>query len=77
MAQRGTRKKPVKFFYATQTGIEPPRVTLFCSEPDAIKQSYVRFLENRFRDEFGFVGVPIRLRLRPRRTDKELDASPS
>jgi GTP-binding protein len=69
MAQRGSRRKPVKFFYATQTGIHPPRIALFCSEPDAVKESYLRFLENRFRDEFGVVGVPIRLQLRPRRPD--------
>ncbi len=74
MAQRGSRRRPLKFFYATQVGIHPPRIALFCTEPEAVKDSYVRFLENRFREDFGLTGVPIRLRLRARRADKEPDA---
>jgi GTPase len=71
MAQRGTRKRPIKFFYATQTGTRPPTFTLFCTEPSAVLESYRRFLENRLRDEFGFSGVPVRLRLRKRHAERE------
>ena len=66
MAQRGSRKRPLKFFYATQTGVRPPAFTLFCSEPDAVLPSYVRFLENRLRDAFELAGTPVRIRLRAR-----------
>ncbi len=69
MAQRGPRKKPVKFFYATQTGVNPPRISVFCSEPRAIKASYIRFLENRYREAFSESGVPIKITLRSRRHD--------
>ena len=69
MAQRGPRKKPVKFFYATQTGVNPPRISVFCSEPRAIKASYIRFLENRYREAFSESGVPIKIILRSRRND--------
>jgi len=66
MAQRGTRKRPLKFFYATQTGVRPPTFVLFCTEPAAVDASYRRFLENRLREEFELVGTPVRLRLRAR-----------
>jgi GTP-binding protein len=68
MAQRGSRKRPLKFFYATQTGTRPPSFTLFCSEPGAVQPAYVRFLENRLRDAFELAGTPVRLRLRARST---------
>jgi GTP-binding protein len=71
MAQRGTRKRPIKFFYATQASTRPPTFILFCTEPSEVLESYRRFLENRLRDEFGFVGVPIRLRLRKRHAERE------
>ncbi len=66
MAQRGTRKRPMKFFYATQTAVAPPTFVLFCTEPAAVAPSYRRFLENQLRESFGFEGTPVRLRLRAR-----------
>jgi GTP-binding protein len=66
MAQRGTRRRPVKFQYATQIGVRPPTFVLFCTDPRAVQPSYRRFLENRLRERFGFEGTPIRLRLRAR-----------
>lgn len=69
MAQRGSRRRPMKFFYATQTGVRPPTFVLFCTDPGSIQDSYKRFLENRLRETFGFDGVPIRVRLRARREE--------
>ncbi|HKJ25784.1 MAG TPA: ribosome biogenesis GTPase Der, partial [Myxococcota bacterium] len=70
MAQRGPRrKKPVKFLYATQTGVLPPTFVLFCTAPESIQKSYLRFLENQLRDRFGLVGTPVRIQLRHRRGD--------
>ena len=66
MAQRGPRRKPVKFYYATQMGTRPPTFVLFCSEPDAVQSSYRRFLENQLREAFDLIGTPVRLRLRSR-----------
>ena len=67
MARRGYSKRPIKFFYATQIGVRPPSFVLFCTEPQAIKTSYRRFLENRLRQAFGFDGTPVRLVLRARK----------
>jgi GTPase len=66
MAQRGPRKRPLKFLYATQVGQRPPTFVLFCSEPAAVKDSYRRYLENRLRERFELEGTPVRLVLRAR-----------
>lgn len=67
LGQRGTTRRPLRFFYAAQTGVAPPSFTLFCTDAKAIKEDYRRYLENRLREDLGFSGVPIRLRLRSRR----------
>jgi GTPase len=66
MAQRGPRRRPLKFFYATQTSVRPPTFVLFCTEPSAVQPAYRRFLENRLRESFDLEGTPVRLRLRAR-----------
>ena len=67
MAQRGARKRPLRFLYATQTGVRPPSFVLFCSDPAGVRASYRRYLENRLRERFGLDGTPIRITLRSRR----------
>lgn len=66
MASRGFSRKPNKLFYASQVAVAPPVFIVFCSDPKAIQTSYVRFLENRLRESFGFEGTPVRVRLRAR-----------
>jgi GTP-binding protein len=64
---QGERPPPrgVRYRYATQVSARPPTFVLFGGgAPD---RSYQRFLENRLRRGFDFVGVPIRLRFRPKR----------
>ncbi len=68
MAQRGARRRPTRFLYATQVGISPPSFVLFCSDPRSVRASYRRYLENRLRERFGLAGTPIRLVFRSRRT---------
>ncbi len=74
MAQRGTRRRPIKFFYATQVATHPPTLVLFCTDPRAVLPSYRRFLVNQLRERFDLAGVPVRLRLRKRSGE---GASPS
>jgi GTP-binding protein len=63
-AERPTPRLAGTMHYATQVGGSPPHFVVFGGkEPDA---GYRRFLENRLRKEFGFEGVPIRLRFRAR-----------
>ena len=57
-------RKEVKIQYATQTGVKPPRFVIFTSTSTSLHFSYERFLKNRLRESFGFVGTPIQLRVR-------------
>ena len=56
----------LKLRYATQAKTRPPSFVVFCSRPDAMPKSYLRYLINGLRDEFDLGAVPIRLNLRKR-----------
>jgi len=66
MASRGPTRRANKLFYASQVAVRPPVIVVMCTDPKAIQTSYVRFLENRLRESFGFEGTPVRVRLRAR-----------
>lgn len=59
---KGNRK--LRMNYITQTGVEPPRFTIFCNHPDLVDESFERYIENRLRSTFDFTGTPIRLKFR-------------
>lgn len=63
--------RPVKFMYGTQAATRPPTFVLFSNQPDAVAESYQRYLHNGFREAWGFSGVPLRIELRSRREDEE------
>ena len=65
------RGMPVKFLYATQVETSPPTFVLFSNHPKAVPESYLRFLHNGMREVWGFMGSPIRIRLKARREKKE------
>lgn len=56
--------KQAKIYYATQTGVKPTTFVLFVNQKKLFHFSYVRYIENRIRERYGFAGVPIRLELR-------------
>ena len=58
------RGQEVKLMYASQIGVRPPTFAVVCNHPDLVPESYRRYLENGFRLAWGFLGVPLRLRLR-------------
>jgi GTP-binding protein len=62
---------PVKLLYATQVAVAPPTFVVFSNHPDAIPDSYQRYLQNGFRDAWGFLGVPLRINLRARSEDED------
>jgi len=55
-------QKAIKIKYASQVGTEPPEFLLFTNYPELVPEHYIRFLEGQFRQYFGFVGTPIRIR---------------
>jgi GTP-binding protein len=58
--------KHLKIFYGTQVRVDPPTFLIFVNDPKLVHFTYRRFLENRFRENFGFLGTPIRLVFKPR-----------
>jgi len=62
--KRGT---PIKFFYATQVRTRPPVFALWTNYPRDVPDSYIRYLIKGFREAWGFLGTPIRVKLRVRR----------
>ncbi|MFD2045874.1 ribosome biogenesis GTPase Der [Ornithinibacillus salinisoli] len=56
----------LKVLYATQVAVKPPSFVVFVNEPELMHFSYQRFLENKIRDAFGFVGTPIKIFARKR-----------
>lgn len=62
--------KQLKIKYMTQTGTKPPTFTFFVNDPKLIHFSYERYLANQLRREFGFEGVPLRLRFRMKAEDR-------
>ncbi len=59
-------KRPVRFLYATQTGIHPPRFVMFCTDSQRVHASLRRHLENALGERFGFGASPVLLRFRDR-----------
>jgi GTP-binding protein len=56
----------VRVLYAAQTGIAPPVFVFFTNVATQFHFSYERFLVNKLREEFGFLGSPIRIQVRRR-----------
>jgi GTPase len=57
--------KQPRIMFATQASSAPPRFVLFTV--GLLDPQYLRFIERRLREEFGFVGAPIELEVRPRK----------
>jgi len=60
------RGKRLRIYYATQVKVAPPTFVLFVNDPRLVHFTYRRYLENRFREAFGFEGSPLRLAFRKR-----------
>ena len=71
MQPPATSGRRLKIYYATQSVTNPPTFMLFVNDETLMHFSYQRFLENRFRQAFGFEGTPIRFVLRERGKDEE------
>lgn len=61
------KRKALKVYYATMVRVKPPTIAVFVNDPKLVHFGYERYLMNRLRDAFGFVGTPIRLLFRQSR----------
>ncbi len=67
LTDRNPPPSNVKIRFATQTGVAPPRFTLFATRPKDVPDGYLRYVENAIRDRYGLYGVSVRLRLKSSR----------
>ncbi len=58
--------KRLKIFYATQVSVKPPTFVFFVNNKELMHFSYLRYLENKIREAFGFSGTPLRFIVRER-----------
>ncbi len=58
-----------KLRYAVQTSVNPQKFTVFVTKPEVVPDSYISFLKNKMRKEFGLDGIPLSLELRASRKD--------
>jgi GTP-binding protein len=61
------RGRPVRLLYGTQGGVNPPTFVIFVNQRHGITENYRRYLYNGFRDRWGFIGSPLRLKFRSRK----------
>jgi len=66
-------RKHVRILYAAQIGVAPPSFVFFTNVATTFHFSYERFLVNKLREEFGFVGTPIRVQVRRRAQKRKGD----
>lgn len=63
---KGSQRHRLKFFYATQVSVDPPTFVFFVNKKELVHFTYSRYLENQIREQYAFLGTPLRLIFRNR-----------
>ncbi len=63
--------KLVKVYYATQFATKPPQISLIMNRPKALHFSYKRYLINTLRKEFNFLGTPLILNVKDKKSTQQ------
>jgi GTP-binding protein len=58
--------KKLKVYYGTQVRVDPPMFLFHVNDTELLHFSYERYLENKIREKYSFIGTPIRLSFRNR-----------
>jgi len=61
--------RALKMYYGTQVRSDPPTFMIYVNEPSLMHFTYLRYLENQIRNEYSFIGTPIRIVLKGRREE--------
>jgi GTP-binding protein len=60
------RGRPLKFYYLTQTGVQPPTFIAFVNQPQGVPDHYRRYVVKQLREKLGLTYAPLRLFLKGR-----------
>jgi GTP-binding protein len=69
----GATGRRLKIFYGTQVRVDPPTFLFHINSRDLLHFTYERYLENRIREAYGFLGTPLRLSFRERKKEEDRD----
>ena len=61
----------LKIYYMTEVAVKPPTVVIFVNDKKLMHFSYLRYLENRIREAFGFRGTALKFIVRERREKEQ------
>lgn len=63
----------LRLFYATQAQVAPPVFLIFTNAPEEVHFSYKRYIENRIRAEYPFMGTPVLVIFKNKDKEQEED----
>ena len=63
--------KRLRLYYMTQVFLKPPTFVIFVNDKELAHFSYIRYLENRIRDAFGFRGTSLKFIIRERKGQEQ------
>lgn len=66
---KSKKGKVLKIYYMTQVTTRPPKFILYVNDEELMHFSYLRFIENKLRENYSFRGVPLTFEVRSRRFD--------
>jgi GTP-binding protein len=58
--------RQLRLFYVTQASVKPPTFVIFVNDKELLHFSYLRYIENKFREAFGFMGTSLKFVIRER-----------
>jgi len=59
--------RALRIYYGTQVRSDPPTFIMYVNNPELAHFTYLRYLENQIREDYPFLGTPIRLVLKKRK----------
>ncbi|MCH9811644.1 ribosome biogenesis GTPase Der [bacterium] len=65
----GTRR--LRIYYLTQGSTAPPNFVLFVNYPDLMPNSYKRYLHNRFKEAYDFLGIPLTFYMKAKKSSRK------
>ena len=63
---RSVKGKRLKILYATQVSVAPPKFVVFCNDSTLVHFSYIRYLENKIRENYEYKGNPVIIEFKSR-----------
>lgn len=67
---KAKKGKQLKIYYISQVTTRPPKFLVYVNDEELMHFSYLRYIENKIRDNFNFRGVPITLEVRSRKFEQ-------